>query len=444
MRVLLVHDYGTLNGGAEVMIVALRDALRRRGHETILFTSTARPLPLPLVSDEHCYGTVSTLRRVLQAANPHAAARLRAVLRQFRPDVVHVKMFLTQLSPLILPPLRPFPALLHVVNYNLVCPINTKTLPDGTPCRHRAGIACRAAGCLSWPGVARTLVQRRLTTLDVFDRVIANSDWVARRLRAEGIAVDESIPNGVAVRPQRPPLDTTPSVGFAGRLVRKKGVDVLLRAMALLRERVPGVRLVVVGDGPERVALEGLAAELGMREAVDFLGHLAQDAMERALAARGRRGDDARHRGGGERERGAHRAGGAGRDRLSRSARGRAGARRRAGAYRAGPGLRGATGRRREDAGVGGPDLRSSRGSHRRPVSRPRPAPNFMMRSRQSPPARVHNDASSPRPRRRKRRSDPPGGTERPRPVVTASPETVHRRRSCPAHAHGSSSRRDP
>ena len=190
MRVLLVHDYGTLNGGAEVMIVALRDALRRRGHETILFTSTARPLPLPLVSDEHCYGTVSTLRRVLQAANPHAAARLRAVLRQFRPDVVHVKMFLTQLSPLILPPLRPFPALLHVVNYNLVCPINTKTLPDGTPCRHRAGIACRAAGCLSWPGVARTLVQRRLTTLDVFDRVIANSDWVARRLRAEGIAVE--------------------------------------------------------------------------------------------------------------------------------------------------------------------------------------------------------------------------------------------------------------
>ena len=284
MRVLLLHDYGTLSGGAEVMIVALRDALRGRGHEAILFTSTARPLPLPLVSDEQCFGTVSPLRRVLQAANPHAAARLRTVLRDFRPDVVHVKMFLTQLSPLVLPLLRPFPSLLHVINYNLVCPINTKTLPDGTPCRQRAGVACHAAGCMSWPGVARALVQRRLTTLDVFDRVVANSDWVARRLRAEGIAVDESIPNGVAMRPQRPPLGATPSVGFSGRLVRKKGVDVLLRAMALLRERVPGVRLVVVGDGPERIALEELAAGLGMREAVDFLGHLTQDAMERALA----------------------------------------------------------------------------------------------------------------------------------------------------------------
>ena len=285
MRVLLLHDYGTLSGGAEVMIVALRDALRSRGHEAILFTSTARPLPLPLVSDEQCFGTVSPLRRVLQAANPHAVARLRTVLRDFRPDVVHVKMFLTQLSPLVLPLLRPFPSLLHVINYNLVCPINTKTLPDGMPCRQRAGVACHTAGCMSWPGVARAFVQRRMTTLDGFDRVVANSEWVARRLRAEGIRVDESIPNGVPVRPRRPPLGTTPVVGFAGRLVPKKGVDVLLHAMALLRARMPEVRLIVAGDGPERIGLERLTVELGIRGAVDFLGHLAQERAEQALGA---------------------------------------------------------------------------------------------------------------------------------------------------------------
>ena len=78
VRVLLVHDFGTLNGGAEIMIWQLREALRARGHQTLLFTSTARPLPLPIVSDATCFGTVSPARRVAQAINPHAAWRLRA------------------------------------------------------------------------------------------------------------------------------------------------------------------------------------------------------------------------------------------------------------------------------------------------------------------------------------------------------------------------------
>jgi len=121
------------------MIVHLRDALRARGHQVLLFTSTARPLPLPIVADETCFGTVSPLRRGLQAFNPHALLRLRQVLKSFRPDVVFVKMFLSQLSPLILPLLRDVPSVLSVVNYNLICPLNTKTLPDGSPCRSPAG-----------------------------------------------------------------------------------------------------------------------------------------------------------------------------------------------------------------------------------------------------------------------------------------------------------------
>ena len=82
-----------------------------------------------------------------------------------------------------------------------------------------------------------------------------------------------------------PPLGPLPVIGFAGRLVPKKGVDVLLHAMVLLRKRVPEVRLIVAGDGPERIGLERLAAELGIRDAVDFLGHLAQDQAEHALGA---------------------------------------------------------------------------------------------------------------------------------------------------------------
>ncbi len=283
VRVLIAHDYGTLHGGAEVMACLLRENLRARGHQALLFTSTSRPLPLPIRADETCFGTVAPARRVLQAVNPHARWRLRQVLRAFRPEVVHVNMFLTQLSPLILPELRPFPSLLHVINYNLICPLNTKTLPSGAPCRERPGVACHRSGCMPWLGVARSVVQRQLTDLSVFDRIVANSRWVADRLRAEGVPVDGWVLNGVPSRAQRRTLGERPVVGFAGRLMAKKGVDVLLRAMPRLRRRLSAVRLVVVGDGPERARLEALARELGVNDAVDFLGHLDPPAMEAAL-----------------------------------------------------------------------------------------------------------------------------------------------------------------
>ena len=57
-----------------------------------------------------------------------------------------------------------------------------------------------------------------------------------------------------------------------GRLVASKGYDLLLAAMADLRADLPGVRLRIVGDGPELVALTTQADRLGLGDTVTFLG----------------------------------------------------------------------------------------------------------------------------------------------------------------------------
>ena len=62
MRVLLVSDYATPTGGAELMILALRDLLRRRGHDARLLASSARPLNLPSQADYECFGISSAIR----------------------------------------------------------------------------------------------------------------------------------------------------------------------------------------------------------------------------------------------------------------------------------------------------------------------------------------------------------------------------------------------
>ena len=283
MRVLIAHDYGRPVGGAERMSVMLRDGLRARGHEADFFGSTAAPIAgQPIIADRTCYGS-TRWQSFLQAANPAAARAFRRAIADFRPDVVHVRMFLTQLSPLILPALRDLPAVLHVVNYNLICPINTKTLPDGSPCHFRPGTICRRTGCMSAAGVARWAVQDRMTDLSLFDRIITNSRWTGRRLEAEGVRVDGVVHNGVPITPARPPLpgDAVPTIAYAGRLIPKKGVGVLLRAVAQL---AGDVRLLIAGDGPQRRELEKLATTLGIAGRTTFLGHLTPDDLIEAFA----------------------------------------------------------------------------------------------------------------------------------------------------------------
>ena len=64
----------------------------------------------------------------------------------------------------------------------------------------------------------------------------------------------------------------TPLVVFIGRVAKEKSIDMVLRAMSALVGRLPGARLLVIGEGPERHALEALALELCPPGSVIFAG----------------------------------------------------------------------------------------------------------------------------------------------------------------------------
>jgi glycosyltransferase involved in cell wall biosynthesis len=72
-------------------------------------------------------------------------------------------------------------------------------------------------------------------------------------------------------------------IGSVGRLSEVKRQDLLLRAVASLTESFPQLRLLLVGDGPERQRLEELAAKLGIAERTVFAGYQANP--EEYLAA---------------------------------------------------------------------------------------------------------------------------------------------------------------
>ncbi|BAY86984.1 group 1 glycosyl transferase [Calothrix parasitica NIES-267] len=283
MKILLLNDIGTATGGAETQMLSLRDNLRSLSHDVRLFSSVAKPVAdSPLLCEYSCFGTNSLFQVISQTANVSAYLNLRRVLAEFQPDIVHVRMFMWQLSPLILPLLKDVPCLYQTAVYKAICPMGTKLLPDGSPCKSSAGKACLRHGCLTPQSWAVFMMQRRLWLRwkHAFNAVVALSHGMKANLEAEGIAPVKVVHNGVAKRLQRPVLEEPPTVAFAGRLVSEKGVDVLLKAFALVKEHVAEAELIIAGQGVEAENLKLFAQELGVSKSVKWLGHIPRQELE--------------------------------------------------------------------------------------------------------------------------------------------------------------------
>lgn len=77
-----------------------------------------------------------------------------------------------------------------------------------------------------------------------------------------------------------------PTILVVARMVEiYKGHDVLLRAMPLVRAKVPGARIVMVGDGPLRPYYDALVASLGLQDAVHFTGTASNEERDNWFAA---------------------------------------------------------------------------------------------------------------------------------------------------------------
>jgi glycosyltransferase involved in cell wall biosynthesis len=136
----------------------------------------------------------------------------------------------------------------------------------------------RIAGQIGW------LVQRRC--LRVRQRAFCFSELYARRLREAGLN-GEVTPLPGEYHGSLEPLPVRPAdpcVVFAGRHIPEKQVPAIPPAIALARERLPGLRGAILGDGPDREATRRRVHELGLDGAVELPGFVALERVEELLA----------------------------------------------------------------------------------------------------------------------------------------------------------------
>lgn len=98
------------------------------------------------------------------------------------------------------------------------------------------------------------------------------------RMRARVQLIHNGVPVGLLARPDR-----STSVLCVARLVPKKGLDVLLRSTALLVQRYPSLKVLVIGTGPLLADLVALRAELGLQHTVEFFGAATSSEVSGAM-----------------------------------------------------------------------------------------------------------------------------------------------------------------
>ena len=269
-------------GGVETVVMSLARGLSPRyscgsqgEFELTLVTRTPpgsfddSSLPFPVVRQPNFH----SLRKLIRSA-----------------DVIHVAG--AAIFPILLGLLLRKPVVVEHHGFQTICPTGQLFQePENIPCPGYFR-AERYTHCLACAPAPRPFASFRVWLLTFFRRflcqhVAANitpTKWLAGMLQ---LPRTETVPHGLALSPPIVRLQAAHPVlvlVFLGRIVTTKGLLLLLEAARLLQQQNRPFELKVVGDGPERAALEKLAEEWKLATQVCFLGRLPDSQIADLLA----------------------------------------------------------------------------------------------------------------------------------------------------------------
>lgn len=244
---LVISTLGT--GGAERAMAELSAHLAGAGWQVALAT-------LESGAEADFYATPASVRRIrLRRASPSPG--LAGKLTANRARIVALREWLRIERPAVV--------LSFMETTNVLCLLAAAGLRLPVVVAERTDPSMHRTVPAAWR-LARRLLYRQAAA--VVAQTEPAATWLHRHCRTPA----QVIPNALRALPPPPRAGRENLILSVGRLEPVKGLDILLRAFARIAQRHPQWRLAIIGEGPLRASLEGLADELGVAGQVTWLG----------------------------------------------------------------------------------------------------------------------------------------------------------------------------
>lgn len=277
MKILIINKFLHPNGGSETYIFEVGKQLEKMGHEVQYFGMEHKGRIVGNRAESYVRDMdfhTGKLEKVLYPFkiiySVEARKKLRTVLEDFWPDVVHLNNFNFQLTPSILYEIRKFgkekgeriSVVFTAHDSQLVCPNHLMRIPSTGEncdrCLERGFGECTKNRCIhdskikSLLGSMEGWLYKKMRTYRYIDRIICPSQFMKQKFDTNPIFCDKTIVlhNFVNLLPKESAGDERRENGeyilYFGRYSEEKGIHLLLNAC----RELPEISFVFAGNGP--------------------------------------------------------------------------------------------------------------------------------------------------------------------------------------------------
>ncbi|WP_294950253.1 glycosyltransferase [uncultured Eubacterium sp.] len=288
MRILLVNKFHYLRGGSEKYYFELAKLLKDHGHTVAFFSmkneNNIKTGDREYFVDEIDMNTGSKFEALNVIYSKKNKALMEKALEEFKPDIVHINNFQRQLSASIIDAVKEknIPLIMTAHDLNSICPASIM-LYNGEVCEDcitKGYTSCIKKKCIKNSMLKSVLgyIEKKYYDLHkIFckvDCIISPSEFnknqlLKGKLKCNDITVIHNFVNET----EKTDYTLGDCAFYFGRLSREKGILNLVEAI----NNIPGARLIIAGDGPERENIQAYIKEHKLENRITLLGYLNQN-----------------------------------------------------------------------------------------------------------------------------------------------------------------------